>query len=74
MKTPVACKPRPTTLLKKRLWHRCFPVNLAKFLKTRVLQNTSGRLLLKTSKKAKKDININSILVKMLTNIVPRAI
>ena len=20
-----------TTLLKKRLWHRCFPVNLAKF-------------------------------------------
>ena len=24
---------RPTTLLKKRLWHRCFPVNFAKFLK-----------------------------------------
>ena len=24
---------RPTTLLKKRLWHRCFPVNLAKFLR-----------------------------------------
>ena len=23
---------RPTTLLKKRLWHRCFPVNVAKFL------------------------------------------
>ena len=23
------------TLLKKRLWHRCFPVNLAKFLRTR---------------------------------------
>ena len=22
------------TLLKKRLWHRCFPVNFAKFLKT----------------------------------------
>ena len=24
---------RPTTLLKKRLWHRRFPVNYAKFLK-----------------------------------------
>ena len=25
---------RPATLLKKRLWHRCFPVNLTKFLRT----------------------------------------
>ena len=24
---------RPATLLKKRLWHRCFPVNFLKFLK-----------------------------------------
>ena len=24
--------PQPTTLLKKRLWHKCFPVNFAKFL------------------------------------------
>ena len=24
----------PATLLKKRLWRRCFPVNLAKFLRT----------------------------------------
>ena len=23
---------RPATLLKKRLWHRCFPVNFSKFL------------------------------------------
>ena len=30
-KTPV---PRPVTLLKKRLLHRCFPVNFAKFLRT----------------------------------------
>ena len=30
------------TLLKKRLWHRCFPVNFAKFLTTPFLQNTSG--------------------------------
>ena len=25
---------RPATLLKKRLWYRCFPVNVAKFLRT----------------------------------------
>ena len=25
---------RPSTLLKKRLWHRCFPVNFVKFLRT----------------------------------------
>ena len=36
----------PATLLKKRLWHRCFPVNFAKFLRTPFLQTTSGRLLL----------------------------
>ena len=24
----------PATLLKKRFWHRCFPVNFAKFLRT----------------------------------------
>ena len=33
---------RPATLLKKRLWHRCFPVNFAKFLRTPFSQNTSG--------------------------------
>ena len=36
---------RPATLLKKRLWHRCFLVNFAKFLRTLFLQNISGRLL-----------------------------
>ena len=25
---------RPTNLLKKRLWHRCFPVNFTQFLRT----------------------------------------
>ena len=25
---------RPATLFKKRLWHRCFPVNFEKFLRT----------------------------------------
>ena len=34
------------TLLKKRLWHRCFPVNFEKFQRTPSLQNTSWWLLL----------------------------
>ena len=37
---------RSATLLKKRLWHRCFPVNFEKFLRTPFLQNTSRRLRL----------------------------
>ena len=32
--------------VKKRLWHRCFPVNFANFLRTPLLQNTFERLLL----------------------------
>ena len=28
---------RTVTLLKKRLWHKCFPVNFAKFLRTPLL-------------------------------------
>ena len=31
--------------IKKRLWHRCFPVDFANFLKTPFLQNTSGQML-----------------------------
>ena len=27
---------------KRRFWHRCFPVNFTKFLRTQFLQNTSG--------------------------------
>ena len=27
-------KLQPATLLRKRLWHRCFPVNFEKFLRT----------------------------------------
>ena len=33
-------------LLKKTLWHRYFLLNFAKFLRTPLSQNTSGRLLL----------------------------
>ena len=39
-----------TTLLKKRPWHRCFPVKFAKFLITTILYNTSKRPLLTLSK------------------------
>ena len=38
--------PRPATLLTKRLWHRCFPVNFAKFLRKPFIQNSSRQLLL----------------------------
>ena len=41
---------RSATLLKKRLWHSCFPVNFPKFLRTPFLQNISGRLLLNAVK------------------------
>ena len=36
----------PTTLLKKRLWHRCFPVNFVKFLWTPFYLEHLWRLLL----------------------------
>ena len=32
--------------IKKRLQHRCFPVNIAKFLRAPILKNTCQRLLL----------------------------
>ena len=37
---------RPATLLKRRLWHKCFAMNFVECLTTPFLQNTSGRLLL----------------------------
>ena len=37
---------RPATLLKKRLWHRCFSVNFAKFLRTPFLTKHLWQLLL----------------------------
>ena len=37
---------RPATLLKKRRWHRCFPMNFAKFLRTPFLTEHLWWLLL----------------------------
>ena len=34
------------SFLKKKLYHRCFPVNFAKFIRAPFLQNTSWQLLL----------------------------
>ena len=45
-KIPVLESLFPATLLKMKLWHKCFPVNFAEFLRTPLLQNTSGQLLL----------------------------
>ena len=57
---------RPATLLKKRLWHRCFLVNFVKFLRTPFLQNTSGRLLLdRKSKISSELVLLNSNLFKL---------
>ena len=36
-KTLVALQTGAATLLKKRLWHRYFPVNFARFLRTPIL-------------------------------------
>ena len=48
---------KDATLLKKRTWYRCFPVNFAKFLRTPFLLKIFGRLLLK-DKLASKTVKI----------------
>ena len=49
---------RPATLLKNRLWHRCFPVNFSKFLRTPFLIVHLRWLLLD---KGEMDFNITSV-------------
>ena len=44
--SPYLNKVAAANLWKKRLWHKCFPVNFVKFPTAPFLQNTSGRLLL----------------------------
>ena len=44
---PDSLLPRPATLLKKRLWHRCFPVNFVKFLRTPFYKERLWWLLLR---------------------------
>ena len=49
---------RPETLFKKRLWHRYFPVNFAKILKTPFFIEHLRWLLLYLSKKLKKTLSV----------------
>ena len=51
---------RSATLLKKKLWHRCFPVNFAKFLRTPVLKNICEQLLLTIWKLFSKTYKVES--------------
>ena len=39
---------KPPTIIKKRLWHECFPVNFAKFVRTTFLTEHPRWLLLYT--------------------------
>ena len=55
-----SCRLRPATLSKKRLSHRCFPVDFAKLLRTPFLQNTSWTL---------KEIWNREPVTKILTNL-----
>ena len=45
---------KPATFFKKRLWHRCFPVNFVKFLRTPFLTEHLRWLLLKKQISAKR--------------------
>ena len=45
----------PATLLKKRLWHWCFPVNFVKFLRTPFRIEHLWRLLLKNGHNSKSE-------------------
>ena len=59
MKTPMlesyfnkAAGLKVSNFIKKRLQHRCFPMNIAKFLATPILKNTCERLLLRIISRA----------------------
>ena len=53
------------TLLKKRLQHRCFPMNLAKFLRTPFSQNAFGRLLLDVWKFNIDNLKVSFLLIRL---------
>ena len=53
--------PRPETLSKKRLWHRYFPVNFAKFLRAPIFTQHLWWLLLTSNKL--RVMNIKNLLV-----------
>ena len=54
---------RPVTLLEKRLWHRCFPVNFVWFLRTPLFTEHLWWLLLKDLSGNTLSWNISLILI-----------
>ena len=48
---------RPATLLKSRLWHRCFSVNFVKILRTRFFIEHLRRLLLEEKNNMMETVN-----------------
>ena len=62
----------PATLLKKRLWHKCFPVNPAKFLRTPILKNICERLLLRSVLRLEKKTNFTSVDITKTFDRMPR--
>ena len=61
---------RPATLLKKKLWHRWFPVNFAKFLRTRIFIEYLWWLLLKTGihRSSCSQVFYNTVILKISQN------
>ena len=58
----IKLRPKCLNLIKKRLQHSCYFANIAKFLRTSFLQNTSGQLLLSIWSIIKGDASILKIL------------
>ena len=52
---------KPATLLKIKLWHSCFPVNFAKFLRKTFLKNTSEIALKRPTLHVSKDCNVSFV-------------
>ena len=52
---------RPATLLKKSLWHRCIPVNFAKFLRTPFFPENLRTTASEDIKTLRKAFGINSV-------------
>ena len=54
---------RYVTLLKKRLWHRCFPVNFVKRLRTPILKNFCERLVLVSGRTTTQKLSSRDLLL-----------
>ena len=55
---------RPATFFKKRLWHRCFPANFAKFPLTPFLKEHFRQLLLIISENSQQNVLIHAFFIR----------